>query len=276
MSNKKFRENETNIVEMKRDVPKREKLIILGWATPTRDNVPYEDESFDIWGCNEMGIKVKGRVDAWFNFHDRVDLNPKIPKEVWEKSIDGHISIQNIEWLKKLTVPVYMKDGHKDIPTSTKYPLEKMLSIFGRQCATSTISYMLALGITQGYKEIHIYGVDMKLGSEYEYQRAGCNFMIGNALGKGINILIAKGSCLMHVDYLYGYEVCGLQDGIVNFDFLKAIHRKLTEEQKKADRATHTLQGARDQTEVFMDMILQTRRQRGLPIEGEVVSSTEK
>ena len=249
---------------------KLKKLAIVGWATPTRDMVPHDDASFEIWGCNEMAMSIgpERRFDAWFNFHDRIDQNPIIPREMWDKPISGHIKIQNIEWLKQLKVPVYMLRHHDDIPTSVAYPLHEVLATFGREAATSAISYMLALGIMKGFKEIHVYGVDMKLGSEYEYQRTGCLFLIGNALGRGINIRIAEGSPLMNVEYLYGYEQDNEKQGIIKLDFLQAIHRKLTEEHGKAMQATNTLNGAKDQVQAIIDILLLKMKEIGLPTGG--------
>jgi hypothetical protein len=58
----------------------------------------------------------------------------------------------------------------------------------------------------EGFKEIHLYGVDMAVSTEYDEQRPSCEYFIGLARGRGIKVYIPEESHLLKVRYKYGYE----------------------------------------------------------------------
>lgn len=64
---------------------------------------------------------------------------------------------------------------------------------------TSSIAYMQALAIAEGFEEIAIVGVDMAADSEYAAQKPCCEYLIGLAKGRGIKNWLP--------------ETCGLLDG---------------------------------------------------------------
>ena len=168
---------------------KRDKLAIVGFASSTRAEAPLQDDSFELWGCNELGMVIDGKWDAWFNIHKF-----------------NEIAAENAQWLAQQKVPVYLVDQHPDIPNSVRYPLEAMCEKFPRRYFCSGIGYMLALAIDSGYEFIGLYGVDMALESEYQYQRPNCEYFIGLAEGRGIEVYVPKASQLMKGPWLYGFE----------------------------------------------------------------------
>ena len=70
----------------------------------------------------------------------------------------------------------------------------------------NTVSWVLAFAMSEGFKEIHIYGVDMATHSEYGHQRPSCEYFIGLARGMGIKVVLPKESGLLRTKYLYGLE----------------------------------------------------------------------
>lgn len=94
------------------------------------------------------------------------------------------------------------------IPSSVPYPFEKAYRIFnnikrGKEGKpsiyfTSTLSYMAALAIIQEFDLIELYGVEMSIGSEYVYQKAGLEMLLGYAAGKGIKIRLTEHSKLLN------------------------------------------------------------------------------
>ena len=82
---------------------------------------------------------------------------------------------------------------------------EDMMTVFGPYF-TNTVSWMTAIAIALGYKEIHIYGVDMAQNTEYGQQRPSCEYFIGWARGMGVNVVIPDTSDLLKSPFLYGYD----------------------------------------------------------------------
>lgn len=54
----------------------------------------------------------------------------------------------------------------------------------------------MALAIHEGAEEIGLWGVDMKDGEEYAYQRPNMEYLIGLAEGNGIGVFIHPDSSL--------------------------------------------------------------------------------
>lgn len=179
----------------------RDKVAIVGFATSSRDLTPYGDDSFEIWGLNELYTYMP-RWNRWFEVHDR-----KLFYECF--SPDNPRTAGHLDWLKKQdgTKPIYMVEKYDDIPASVAYPYDDMMVRYGNiKYYTSSIAYMLALAIAEGYAEIHVYGVDMMMDDEYAFQRSCCDFFLGVALGMGRRIFVPWQSALLKSGYLYGRE----------------------------------------------------------------------
>ncbi len=69
----------------------------------------------------------------------------------------------------------------------------------------STISYMIALAIHEGFERIEMYGVEMAAnsgganGTEYVYQKAGAEGLLMYAMGKGIEVYLPENCKLMNI-----------------------------------------------------------------------------
>lgn len=70
----------------------------------------------------------------------------------------------------------------------TNYPLKEVVEYFGVDYFTNTVDYAIALAIYRGFTEIDLYGVNMAFGSEYEFEKPGVEFWIGQAMGRGIKV----------------------------------------------------------------------------------------
>lgn len=187
-----------------------DKLCIIGFA-PSWDETPWDDETFDIWGINELYMQVRAkygkdkRFTLWSEIH-----NPFSPT----RDIPAHH-----DWMKKWDRPILMQHHYDWIPNSIPYPKDAIIDFFNQNFIidmtgssftdySNQISVMTALAIMLGYKEIHIYGVDMAQDSEYAWQRASCQFFIGYAAGLGIKVLIPLTSelCKYANGNFYGYD----------------------------------------------------------------------
>lgn len=115
------------------------------------------------------------------------------------------ISRQNsyFEDLAEMPQPIYMHKHWEDIPTSMPYPLEDVGSVFKgfprarwddqKDWYNSSPAYMIALAIHEGASKIGLYGIDVLDDSEYTRERPCLEYLIGLAVGKGIEVIIPEG-----------------------------------------------------------------------------------
>lgn len=207
---------------------KAKKVAIVGFAK-SWPLAPFEDKEFEIWGLNELykffHQKPGTRADRWFEIH-----NPESPS----KNNEVHRA-----FLKKFPLPIYMWKHYDEFPSSVPYPLEEVKGMMNEHMIfpgsktesryqnvgakysnfSNQITWMMLLAIYEGFKEIHVYGVDMatkeelktadgkvEVVGEYIWQRPSCEAVIGFALGRGIKILVPQNSELCKFPCDYGFE----------------------------------------------------------------------
>ncbi len=171
----------------------KKKICIVGFA-PGNEAAPYDDESFEIWGVNEMYMaKQVRRVDVLFELHD------------YKWICEGKRYKEHIDWLRNAKIPIMMQQHFDDIPNSVPFPRKVLEEKYGAYF-TNTISWEIALATHIGVEEIHIYGVNMATDIEYQSQRPSCEYYIGLARGKGIKVYIPPESDLLKCFYQYGFE----------------------------------------------------------------------
>ncbi|MFH1730133.1 MAG: hypothetical protein ABIF82_00600 [Planctomycetota bacterium] len=180
------------VIQVKLHEKKTEKVVVLGYAPSSRDLAPFKDESFEIWGVNELYLMVP-RVDVLFDIHGYELMKSKARNP-------GHL-----KWLQESKIPIYMQKHFDDIPRSIEYPIDLMVKLWG-DYYTNSISYMIALATFMEYKEIHIYGVDMATDLEYQVQRPSVEYFVGVAVGAGRTVYIPPQADVLKTTYLYGYD----------------------------------------------------------------------
>lgn len=215
--------------ELKAKFKKKNKVCIVGFAD-SRDQAPYNDDSYEIWGLNSLFENIP-RWDLWFEIHDRKIFGIDTNKEVgYGLTRTGQPYFEALSELncKGIPTPVMMVEQYPDVKSSVRYPIEDIILAFDPgKCRpelktykdidyrcnwngyfTNSVSYMLALAIDWGYEEISIYGVDMATigGGEYAAQRPSCEFYVGVAVGKGIPVHIPHQADLLKTRFLYGFE----------------------------------------------------------------------
>lgn len=172
------------------------KISLVGFASNTRDLAPYKDASWEIWGLNNLYAFIP-RYTRWFEMHD--------PAQIL-----GLYGQPYVDFLKGCTVPLYMQKHVPEYPASIAFPLAELgAQGYGGedgQFWPSSISYMLALAISEQPAEIALYGIDLVGGDEHSLQREGCGFLIGLARGRGIKVTIPPAASLLKSSYRYGYD----------------------------------------------------------------------
>ena len=173
------------------------KVCLLGTSNTLKE-APLSDKSFEFWALNDMFSMIpKGVATRWFEIHS---------KKAREKHTPRGADISYLEGLASLNVPIYMQEQCQDIPTSIKYPRAEMVEHFGRQYFKSTLDYMIALALYEGFEEIHIYGVNMAYAEEYAHQKPSMEYWIGRAEGMGVKVVLPEGCDLLKGYFQYGYD----------------------------------------------------------------------
>lgn len=193
---------------------KRDKLAIVGFCSPHREWVPYEDEDLDVWGLNR-GYIFQQRADMWWDMH-----SPHII-ESQQRRPGNHV-----RFLMKFPGPVILQERFTWIPNSVEYPFELVAEDIGRNIyrfappnadprlgtdrpqsqvpyLASTIAQQIALAISMGYREVALYGIDLNTSSEYAWQKPGVEHLLGVAAGRGIKIGVPD-MCPLMLGNIYG------------------------------------------------------------------------
>jgi hypothetical protein len=205
--------------------PRRRKVAVVGFASSTRSLAPFDSSEHEVWALNQLYRHIP-RADRWFDIHSNYD----------EHVVEG---TDHVGWLEQCPIPVYMNEWRMRYPTSVRYPIEEVIEYFGKDYFTSTIAFMIALAIKEGFEEIELYGIDLVVGTEWEQQRQCAEYYIGWARGMGIKVTVAAGSALLTQRYRYGYQT-GPDDLIHEEDF--AIRTK-------------RIQGNRDKVQIHLALI---------------------
>ncbi len=159
------------------------KIAIVGF-TGSRDQAPFEDGSFDIWGMNNLHVLpgMKGRrFTAWFETHKRELLEHK-------DNFGEHL-----RFLSNLSIPLIAMDASEwpEVPNVIQLPIDEIekLGRFGSY-QTSSPSWMVATAILAQPEEIHVYGIDFSSKNEYDEQRPALEAWLGFAQGLGIEVYV--------------------------------------------------------------------------------------
>jgi hypothetical protein len=200
------------------DVP-RKKIAVCGFASSSRHLMPLLDPTWEIWGMNQLYRHIP-RGDRWFDIH-------------WNWDTEVVEGTDHRGWMQSCGIPVYMMQTHPDIPTSVRFPLERLVTLAG-DYFTSTVAFMTALAVlevdrlvldeltreafdspadvlarqTELYRTytIGLFGIDLVVGEEYFDQKPCAEFWLGMAVGRGISVYIPPQSALLKQAYRYGYE----------------------------------------------------------------------
>jgi len=171
-------------------------VALVGFAMTTRDLAPWDDPDTEIWGLNEAYLQeFMKRWDRWFQLHPEDNFNRK----------DNHNDPDHPKWLREShNKPIYLQKKYKYIPDAVKYPLDEVMSQVS-DYLTSSFSFMISLAMLEGFERIEIYGFEMGTHTEYHYQKAGAEYLIGMARGMGIEVYMPENSTLCK-GQMYGYE----------------------------------------------------------------------
>lgn len=191
------------------------RFCILGTA-PTWKLAPFDDPNAVIACLNDMYLLGIPRADTWTDIHPfrQFHFRDERQRKVDAATVPAGTYVRphgHIEWLAKQSIPVYIQQADPRVPRARVFPYAEIRAAFdpvfpsGRVECSSTPQWMLMQAILEGYQEIHIYGIHLATEWEYQKQRELFAFLIGYARGKGITVVIPKGSPLCRTTHEYAY-----------------------------------------------------------------------
>lgn len=248
------------------DGQQRSKVCIVGYAENSRHLAWFDDPDCEIWGVNQL-TRFIPREDRHFQIHTNWDA-----KEHWAAHTD------QAAWLKACPIPVYMIGHEPAIPNSLAYPVQWVkeqlglagdpdIEKSGLDYFTSSIAFMYALAIAEGFKEIGIYGIDLIIGREYDFEKACVEFYMGIAHARGIQIHRPENSALLWQSHRYGYETAP-NYGFFGLQVLANRRDAIQKEVTKHRDLVHTANGRVSEAEYVLSHL-------GEPAKGEYAQHLE-
>lgn len=212
------------------------KIVIMGTAPSSVALAPFQDPSYEIWGCSPGLRAVPNiRLDTFFEVHR---IHPGATQ----------LSPDYIQFLKDFPGEVWMPLGYPGIQNCKVLPIDELVAKYSPYFFTSTIAWMLAMAIEQKPKEISLFGVDMSATEEYGYQRAGCQYFMLLAKSLGIDVYVPPESDLLKPSPLYG--VCQWSHNwIKQTARIQEMNQRITQlntQKAKTDNELSFLHGAMD------------------------------
>lgn len=174
--------------------PRRKKVAIVGFASNTLHLVPWQDPEFEIWGMNQGHMNFQRRADRWFEMH-----SPEFTADVRDPNY--------LDFLRECPVPIYMIDAYEEYPNSMRFPIEDAIAYAGRDYFMSSVAFMLAIAGMEKFQEVHLYGINLAIGSEYFYEKPNAEWWLGKLEAQGIRIVVPHASALLKQYRRYGYFV---------------------------------------------------------------------
>ncbi len=164
----------------------------------------------EVWGINAIGDVL--RCDRIFHMDD-----VKIQEARADARPDSNIASM-LRWLRKHPGPIYTSVVREGYPGLVAFPLQDVLNgrldgNGGAPYFNSTPAYAIAYAIHIGVKRISLFGLDFTFQNAHKAEkgRACCEFWLGIAAARGVEVTIPDNTSLMDAceperDRLYGYD----------------------------------------------------------------------
>jgi len=170
------------------------KVALIGSAPSSIRFAPYNDPSWQVWGCSPgaYGVIPRGRSNVWWELHLYE------PGQAW-------FSPEYCQFLRDHP-KVIVAQKTKEIPNGETMDVPYLVKKYSPYFFTSSVAWMMAAAIEMGASKIGMWGIDMAATEEYEAQRAGLHFFAMIARQKGIEVGVPPQSDLFRPRFLYGVD----------------------------------------------------------------------
>lgn len=205
----------------------KKKIAIIG-TTSSLVDAPYNDPEWEIWGLNGAYDAIP-RFDRWFDMHS-IDVLKKYHQSAY------------FDFLRKAGNKVIMAHQTPELPEAQKFPAMELVDKYGRYF-TNTVAWLIAYAIEQNPSTIGLWGINMAMDTEYSIQRPSCEYFLGIAEGKGIDVIIPESSEIMKCSFLYGIEP------------IPAYIRKMPDKKRELTNNYNEVMGQIDQGQGYINFI---------------------
>lgn len=193
-----------------RDVPQHVVIIGLGPSSSAYMDLVkrlgnrhvFADE---VWAINAMADVVK--CDRIFHMDD-LQI-----QEARAAAAPGSNIDHMVRFLRTHPGPIYTSRLRPGYPGLVEFPLQDVLNNGGFPYFNSTAAYAIAYALHIGVKKISLYGLDYTMPNVHsgEQGRGCCEFWIGLAMARGVEINVPEQSSLMDACVsedlrFYGYD----------------------------------------------------------------------
>lgn len=203
-----------------RDFKKKVAIYGGGYTRQLILDHPLVDDDCEIWSGNHVWNK-----DGWGADCPRLDRVFDIHETSLLETYPGEADKEHFKWLQQEhSFPIFMLNPDGRFPSAIRYPIEEVtLEIFSKvyrgnkpkAAYGSSIDFMAALAMYEGYDWIGYFGIEMQSGTEYKYQIPDAHFHLGFAAGRGITTWVPddpRSSLLRREVYSYeGFQMVSRQ-----------------------------------------------------------------
>ena len=255
------------------DGSQRQKIAICGFAASSRNLAPFDDPGWSIWALNQLYRHIP-RVDRHFDIHKnfREDNVPGTDHVGWLTEFDGPIymseRIQEIPGSVRYPLErVIERVAGIDYFTSTVafmvaaaiYEFDRQVDAeveeLGRRAAggldgASARSLLLDpaalrrwLAGRYGVRELGIFGIDLIVGTEYDWQKSCVEYLLGIAHARGVTVRLPEQCALLKQRWRYGYET-EPNGGLLRMTELRKRAEALTTRRNALIAELQTIDGA--------------------------------
>lgn len=215
-------------------------LSFIRYAEAAGGAHSYCDE---VWGINMVGGVLQ--CDRVFHMDDLKiqELRIQNGSPIAEK-LTGML-----EWMRGHPGPIYSSRAYADYPGVVEYPLQDVLESCGTPYMNNTAVYAICFAIHLKVKKISLFGFDYTYPdvSSAEMGRGCCEYWVGRAMQKGIEVMVVPGSTLLDTNAepakkFYGYDTLDLdvehRDGHWHVEKrVRAVPRNINEIERAYDHA---------------------------------------
>jgi hypothetical protein len=123
-----------------------------------------------------------------------------------------------LQWLRQHPGPVVTSRAHPDFPGLVEFPLEAVVNQFDHAYFNNTAAYAVAYALHIGVKKLSLFGMDFTYPNAHDAEkgRACVEYWVGQAVARGVKIVIPKTSTLLdalndQAERFYGYDTVDLK-----------------------------------------------------------------
>jgi len=259
--------------------PARKKIAVCGFAASSRNLAPFDDPEWEVWGLNQLYRHIP-RATRWFDIHAnwREDNVPGTDHPAWlqqcgipvymsghEPSIPTSVQyplarvIERVAGVDYFTstvafmvaLSIYEFDRQVDAEVEdlrrradgTPGSDDETAAREARDVVRDPVRFRAWLSARYAERELGIFGIDLIVGTEYDWQKSCVEYLLGVAHARGITVRLPEQCALLKQRWRYGYET-EPNGGLLRMTELRKRAEALTTRRNALIAELQTIDGA--------------------------------